>query len=178
MEVFTKISSGAGSTFLAPNYKSIFFMRQIVDSIGKGTLFLSEINNPNGSGVLCNVEEYKYPILNVIGMLTHPSYANYRLGALVGSPCDTIRPKKTFTVGNAVFPNPFSNGFTLQLANAPVKPLLLKVHNIIGQLVTEVNITQQTTPIPVKETTAAGLYMVRLFDENGKVIFTQKLLKD
>jgi len=28
------------------------------------------------------------------------------------------------------------------------------------------------------ESIAADLYMVRLFDENGKVIFTQKLLKE
>ena len=168
LRTFTKISSGAGATFLAPNYKSIFFRRRKVDSIGTGTLYLSEINNPNGSGVLCNVEEYKYPILNSIGMVTHPGYANYRLGALVGSPCDTIRPKKTYTGGNAVFPNPFASGFTLQLATVPVKPLLLKVHNIIGQLVAEVNITQQTTQIPVKETTAAGLYLLRLFAKKGK----------
>jgi len=33
---------------------------------------------------------------------------------------------------------------------------------------------QKKQPI---ESIAADLYMVRLFDENGKVIFTQKLLK-
>jgi len=43
------------------------------------------------------------------------------------------------------------------------------VHNVIGQLVAEVNITQQTTQIPVKETTAAGLYLLRLFAKKGKV---------
>jgi len=175
---FNRINNKYGSTFLAPNYKSIYFKSFFRNQDQSINYNISEISNPNASILDINIEEFKYPILNSFPMLTHPSYANYRLGALVGSPCDTIRPKKTYTSGNVVFPNPFSSGFTLQLATAPVKPLLLKVHNIIGQLVAEVNITQQTTPIPVKETTAAGLYMVRLFDENGKVIFTQKLLKE
>jgi hypothetical protein len=104
---FTRLYFGIGSTFLSPNYKSIYFLSTAYDTIGTRSLSLSEISNPNASGLNCNVELYKYPILNYPAFVTHPSYANFRLGALKGSPCDTIRPNVPYEGNTIIFPNPF-----------------------------------------------------------------------
>jgi hypothetical protein len=175
---FTRLYFGGGSTFLSPNYKSVFFLSATFDSNGTRSLSLSEISNPNASGLNCNVELYKYPILNYPAFVTHPSYANYRLGALKGSPCDTIRPNVPYEGNTVIFPNPFASGFTLQLAEAPKTPMQLKVHNSVGQIVAESGITQQTTIITLKEGLAAGLYFVQLFDGQGKLVLKEKIVKN
>ncbi|MBX7142596.1 MAG: hypothetical protein K1X63_16090, partial [Chitinophagales bacterium] len=50
---------------------------------------LSVINNPNAKGVACNVtqQSLELPTLGACGI---PNMPNYQLGALAGSPCDTL----------------------------------------------------------------------------------------
>jgi len=175
---FTLLTKRYGSTFLSPNYKSIYFSSISIDSVGNRNFFLSEIKQPNSLGFECNLQMFKYPLINTPSMVTHPSYANYRLGALIGSPCDTIRPMLPYAGNTVIYPNPFASGFTLQLAEAPIIPMQLKVYNSVGQIVAESGITYQTTVITVKEGLAAGLYFVQLFDGQGKLVLKEKMVKN
>ena len=87
-----------GVTQLAPNGK-------IYMATTTNTKHLHVIHDPNIRGVGCNVEQHaiELPRLNNRSIPNHP---NYRLKALIGSPCDTIRPLAAFTydtLSNTVF---------------------------------------------------------------------------
>jgi len=176
--IFYKVSPKSGSNFLAPNFKSIYFLNYNKDSLEVETMSLNEITNPNGQGEACNLQNAKYSLLRIPSFVSHPSYANYRLGALKGSPCDTIRPKLPYAGNTIIYPNPFAYGFKLQLAEAPITPMQLKVYNGVGQIVAESGIIQQTTIITLKEGLAAGLYFVQLFDGQGKLVLKEKMVKN
>ena len=73
---------------LAPNGK-------IYISTEGNTLYLHTIHNPNAAGVACDVQQHDFdlPKRNDRGI---PNLPNFRLKALAGSPCDTLRPIAAF----------------------------------------------------------------------------------
>lgn len=97
-----------GVTQLAPNDK-------IYMATTTNTKHLHVIHDPNIRGVGCNVEQHaiELPRLNDRSIPNHP---NYRLKALIGSPCDTIRPIAAFT-----YDMPPNTAFTDQSARTPTQ---------------------------------------------------------
>jgi hypothetical protein len=100
-----------------------------------GTYYMAVINNPDLAGAACNFQDtVKLPSF-IAGL---PYYPNYRLGALDGSPCDTLKTIMGLDASAhrehqiKLYPNPATDvvmvdyGFTdwskgavtLQLANA------------------------------------------------------------
>jgi hypothetical protein len=66
--------------------------------------YLHVIENPNEQGLACNIMQHaiKLPIYNHFSM---PNMPNYKLGNLVGSPCDTITSAvKTIKFENLIIP--------------------------------------------------------------------------
>jgi len=58
--------------------------------------YLHVIDQPDSAGIACNVLQHhiELPAFNLFSL---PNLPNYRLGALEGSPCDTLKPIATFT---------------------------------------------------------------------------------
>lgn len=93
------------------------------------------IESPNSPGLACNVMQHalRLPFVNA-GV---PNMPNYRLGALAGSPCDTLimnsvqQPAKDLAPLH-VFPNPAQTHFTI----ASSKPAtLLRLYDGMGRQV-------------------------------------------
>ncbi|MFN8323225.1 MAG: T9SS type A sorting domain-containing protein [Chitinophagales bacterium] len=114
---------------------------KIYVSSGNSNYSLGIINNPNGQGASCNFNDTALN-LPTFGSGV-PYYPNYRLGALAGSPCDTIsslneteRAAKEKQV--KVFPNPASDfvtvdyGFTDWSKQGEVS---MEIVNELGQVV-------------------------------------------
>jgi hypothetical protein len=81
---------------------------------------LHVIHKPDLPGESCEVEQHGIQLPNTNG-LSIPHFPNYRLGALDGSPCDTLGvvsidrlPTKDSTVFK-IFPNPSSSDITVQV---------------------------------------------------------------
>jgi hypothetical protein len=72
----------------------LYFMHQLAPdnkiyiSPFNGVLYLNVINQPDSLGIACDFEPHSFvlPQYNV----NVPSFPNYDLGALIGSPCDTL----------------------------------------------------------------------------------------
>jgi len=63
--------------------------------------FLAVINEPNRSVLNCAFDTFGIYLggLPTIGVYSLPNFANYDLGPLVGSPCDTLSPQDTTQTG-------------------------------------------------------------------------------
>ncbi len=79
-----------------PVFATTFFLAQLAPdgkiylNANNGVKYLHVINNPDLPGGLCDVCQHcvELPTYNGFSM---PNFPNYRLGALAGSPCDTLR---------------------------------------------------------------------------------------
>jgi hypothetical protein len=180
---FIKITEFGGAPMLAPNGKTI-----LIGSIifGNNTYqnTISEIENPNGLGTDCNIILHKYTTVSTPKFVMPSNFANFRLGPIDGSSCDTLginNPtviKKVEVFGANVFPNPFTNEFTIQLKSPPSTALQLQVFDGIGRLVHQNSIVNKTTTINTQELAqTTGLFYITLTDVNGKVVFGKKMLR-
>jgi hypothetical protein len=75
----------------------------------------------------------------------------------------------------SVYPNPAVSGFVIQLKDAEIKNSNLKVYSLMGQLITEKQITQNQTQISC-ESWANGVYLINV-NLNGS-LQTFKLIKN
>jgi len=86
--------------FVPPVFATTFFLAQLAPdgkiyiSANNSVPYLHVINNPDLPGDSCDVCQHcvQLPTWNAFSM---PNFPNYRLGALEGSPCDTLRQPPT-----------------------------------------------------------------------------------
>ena len=157
---------------------------KIYVSSGNSNYALGVIDNPNGQGASCNFNDTIFPIPTFGSGV--PYYPNYRLGALAGSPCDTIsglteteRAAKEKQL--KVFPNPASDfvtvdyGFTDWSKQGGVS---IEIANKLGQVV-------YAQPLPQYSGFqrlnvggfASGMYQV-FIKRRGLVVAVEKLVKE
>lgn len=99
---------------------------------------LHVIHEPDLPGEACNVEQHAIhlPTYNNSSL---PNFPNYRLGALEGSPCDTLL---TTSIGETTtdemeisfFPNPAADFINIDLQSAGFSEAVLSVYDLYGQV--------------------------------------------
>jgi hypothetical protein len=156
-----------------------FFMPQLgpngkiyISATGSNA-YLHVIENPNQLGEACNVNQHGVELATG-NHYTIPNFPNYRLGALEGSPCDTLSVTTTdFEVLESeiqIYPNPNNGEFFLE-ANADFgNDAKVQVFNAAGQLVYESNLPPFARRIEVQLTTlSGGLYLISVFRKGVRV---------
>ena len=150
---------------------------KIYISIPGGVNVLHVINNPNEAGVACDVAQHSV-ILPTYNSRTMPNFPNYRLGAEIGSPCDTITSTHLPdipTLHVKVFPNPASDYIKVLLESRTNEKIDFLIYNDIGQLVLadQVSGTGNVTEIDVSHL-LPGIYFYKCDLDgrtfNGKII--------
>jgi hypothetical protein len=153
--------------FLAPNGKTIL-IATFNESIFNRTL--SEIMNPNESGANCNIVEHKYSIQNNATFVMPSNYANFRLGAIEGSSCDSLSvgvptnldyPSLRFKV----YPNPVESSLTIE---QDIPSLLeLRITDMLGRTLWQGKTSEHTTILSKEiETLQNGIYWIEIQDLN------------
>jgi len=129
--------SSFGNMKLAPDGK-------IYIQTGAGNYSLDVINNPDSVGMACNVQlrqiDYNSLFGTYISISAVPHYPNYYLGALTGSPCDTlVGIDESLEIKLGIAPNPVTNSCTLSfpIQNNEGK---LEVKNVLGEVVIQTTI--------------------------------------
>lgn len=105
---------------------------------GNSTDKLHVIHSPDSAGLACNIEQHGIDLTRYFSN-SLPNHPNYHLGALAGSPCDTLGlsvgdgewPQEA---GLKVFPNPGNGQFTLSYP-AQSTAGSLEVRDLQGRLV-------------------------------------------
>ena len=146
---------------------------------GNSAHYLHVIENPDVGGLGCNVQQHSLHLLtyNIFAM---PNFPHFRLGAQVGSGCDTLSVATEQTTSSNLqikaFPNPVANLCTI-LVQGEHGVLEITVTDALGRTVNTSSITEKTNQSIVSfEMMPAGLYILTLRDTNGSIAHQQKLL--
>ncbi|MBK8581242.1 MAG: T9SS type A sorting domain-containing protein [Flavobacteriales bacterium] len=159
----------------APPFSTVFDIAQLAPDgkiyigTGNGTLHMHVINNPDEPGLACNLVQHGI-VLPRYYANSLPNHPNYFLGALAGSPCDTLGLSvglDSAGLGSALpaivaFPNPTLGNFTLSYpAHATLGEL--EVRDVAGRVVLRERLPQWSTMHQVELTgQTAGMYQCKL----------------
>ena len=115
-----------------------FFLLQLAPdgkiyiSTTNGTPYLHVIDYPDSLGTACSFRQHAVLLrgYNAAGI---PNFPNYRLGALAGSPCDTLTSKEEgIRKEVSLYPNPTRDKIHIELENVR-EPLTFVLLNVLGQ---------------------------------------------
>lgn len=133
-----------------------------ISSIGS-SYYIHTIDQPEVKGIGCNVLQQNIKIKKVMYSF-FPQFPNYRLGALIGSGCDTLfnhdRPSYTFEI----HPNPVHDVLKLVHKQGELfQNFSFEMFNIEGKKVLEekLSFNQNQWDIPMKNN-LSGIYIYRI----------------
>jgi len=136
------------------------------------------IHSPDSLGVACNVEQHvEIPIQMGRGV---PNFPHFRLGALEGSPCDTLTMTTATKVpvdedrSIDVYPNPASDYLQLSSATPFLPDSELVLYNPLGEVVSRKRLRMQKEVV-FDLALPTGIYFYGIV-ENGEVIKSGKLV--
>ncbi len=177
-------------TFPAPFGAGFYLMQLAPDGrvyicTGSSTKAWHVIEYPDKKGKDCwvrpNALEFPYWSYHAI-----PNIPNYRLGALAGSPCDTLGLSSTVfpetsTLAHRVYPNPVGDAFMLELDEGTQHsdPWELIVMDVAGRVVTQ-GVIPPYAYLHRVETASwhPGLYPYVLRNHAGQILASGKLVKN
>ncbi len=162
-----------GFSNLAPNGKIY------IGTFG-ATGYLHVINHPNGLGAACDFQQHAislpYPNYSM------PNHVNHTLGALDGSPCDTLGLDAPVAVHTPppvqqqvkVYPNPTTEYFMVSFEE-PQQGATITLTNALGEVVLQHSLQSMASTVWVKDL-AAGVYFYSI-EKNEKVLQSGKVVK-
>jgi len=165
---------------LTPNSKWVV-TSSYTDLTGQGEPIprMDVIYFPNQAGLNCQYQPNQYNLVNRHSFEFSPSYANFRLGPIDGSSCDTLGlntiqdPENSIEV--KIYPNPTEGPITVEIKNIKSEKIELKLFNALGQAVYNRQLTntiETLNDINVRP----GLYILQLINSDGLMITSNKLI--
>jgi hypothetical protein len=129
--------------------------------------YMSYIHQPNKKGMACDYREDGV-YCAFTNLKTPPNVPNYRLGRLIGSPCDTVYkpPVPAILVPEAwsIYPNPVSNELSIAVPDSAAQSVHVNMWSSTGQLIDRQTVTvnaQHVASINVRHL-AKGVYVVKV----------------
>jgi hypothetical protein len=180
-----------GTTSLGnPDYPPSFYQSQlgpdgkiyVFNAAGRRTFAV--IESPDSLGLACNVIQHKYNFPQWGTVRQPPRFPNFRLGAVVGSPCDTIVYTSTSSAARPqvrmkLLPNPASDYTVADISVGDYsenQQLMLSVVDVSGREVKRKSVSAYTSLQRIEtRDMVAGLYFVRLY-VRGRVVAVNKLV--
>lgn len=172
----SKILVAVYDGFVSPFYNVFYMMQLALDEkiymiCGNGTEYVHIINNPNAQGAACNVIQHGLQLLDYHA-IEIPNQPFYNLGALIGSPCDTLTNifNAISNDGNRISfsPNPVKDNLFLRIS-AIERIAQMEIINTLGEVVFQKQITRQETELDVRFL-QKGVYFVRVFSDKGVAV--------
>jgi hypothetical protein len=175
----TKVAEYDG--FKPPTFSAAtsFFMLQLAPN-GKiygcntnGTKYLHIIHQPDSLGLACKVEQHGL-LLPTLNAQSLPNFPNYRLGALKGSACDTLKMVATQEQTEEqwegkIYPNPAQDVLHIEYpTNGTTTTSEVTLFDIAGKAVLKVILSTENTVIDVRSL-PTGLYLCKISDTRGGV---------
>lgn len=157
---------------LTPNGKTVLIQSSYFEN-SNIVFTLSEIMNPNSFGASCNFIEHKYVTQNNATFIMPSNYANFKLGALEGSICDSLitgiptslnYPSLRFKA----YPNPVESSLTIE---QDIPSLLnLKITDMFGRSVWQGKTSEHKTVLTHEiRILTNGIYWLEIQDlKTGK----------
>lgn len=159
---------------LAPNGKEIFLEGRIVLDDTTVIRTLCRIQKPNLPGLSCDFVLHTDTIENSTTFVSPSNFANFRLGPIDGSSCDTLGINSLETNENpisdiSIYPNPSKDILNIRLLNMLPQNPEISLFNAQGANVYEAKYSGMLYSIQLKELNlSSGLYWVRVINGNER----------
>jgi WD40 repeat protein len=156
--------SPVGSSCCATTFWGMYLAAngKIYITSGSGVQHLHEMNYPDSAGFSCDVQQHAID-LGYAQLRSVPNHPNYYLGALTGSPCDTLGVGMNEIEHDfrfSVSPNPNNGQFKIMYLLPQNQKGNLEVFDVNGRKVYEMHLppwsTMQVVTLPVG--VASGVY--------------------
>ena len=147
---------------------------------------LSVINSPDSAGLACDYQPFSVYLPNCRTYLGLPNNPDYSLGAIIGSPCDTLTvgmyENETEEQDNLVVaPNPFHSRFKVSLKKGSF-PAQVKyqIYNLQGQEVAHGKLVNQFENYIELEKVTPGMYLLQMEigSDASRKVFRKKIVKE
>jgi hypothetical protein len=176
-ENYTYLASYSGAPNASPNGKTILISTSYLDENNAIIHSIGEIENPNVAGLACNLIAQKYPLANNPTYVMPSNWANFKLGALSGSPCDTLSigfvDKEKDPVKLLVYPNPNKGKLYVQLKNQGEKANI-SIRSLQGALIYSSDFYLSHHINLEQLNLSSGLYFINVYV--GKDVFREKFI--
>lgn len=133
------------------------------------TMALHTIESPDSAGIACNVQQHSIllPHFNA----TLPNFPNYRLGALIGSPCDTLTGINTAISHDfrfRIYPNPNNGEFEIGYQLPQNSQGQLEIRDIDGKIIWTMQLPAWSTMqrIHLTKRLSSGIYIITIKSQN------------
>ncbi len=164
-----------GSPQTTPNGKEILLGSRIF--LGDTSYrTLSRILQPNLPGLLCNLVTHTDTLQNTPSFVSPSNFANFRLGPVDGSACDTlgINSTEAFEKPEAdvsVYPNPAREVLNVRLLNAPLKNPTVYIFNALGALIYQGPLEHALQTLSLRDLNISpGLYWIKIINGNDSFV--------
>jgi len=174
---YTYITRISTAPQLTPNYKHILLGNSLFTSTGKEYQTLCTIYKPNEPGLACNYVANTDTVINFPNFIAPSCFANFRLGALKGSGCDTIvSGMGEVKVGRVkVYPNPARDVLTVELEQAA--NYQINIYNALGQRVYFARTAGKSKIIDLSNLPLhSGLLLVEVMNEETRAVLKTKVI--
>jgi hypothetical protein len=153
---------------------------KIYIATGNGTFHLHVINQPDSAGLACDLVQHGIP-LPAYNFNSLPNHPNYFLGALAGSPCDSLtslNDDQAFDFKFGVYPNPNSGVFNIGYQLPQNTSGILEIYDVNGSLIWSRPLPAWSTfqKIELSDKITYGIYLIVIKAGNGYL--TRKLIID
>ncbi len=141
---------------------------------------LSVVNYPDSLGAACDFQPFSFYLGGKRTYWGLPNNPDYNLGAVVGSPCDTLTtgiiPQTIKKNTIMIYPNPASTHATLKSTEPFGNNTKLILENVIGNKVSEYKVLANSTVYTFNTAYLVnGIYTCKLISGN-EVLDTQRLV--
>lgn len=160
---------------VTPNGKEILMQSRIQTS-DTAYRTLSRILQPNQPGLLCNFITHTDTLQNTPMFVSPSNFANFRLGPIDGSACDTLginsvealeKPKADISV----YPNPAEDVLNIRLLNAIPKKPIVYIFNSLGALVYHSKFENAVHTLRLNDLNLSkGLYWIKIMNGNDSFV--------
>lgn len=158
---------------LAPNGKIY------ISCFNGGSYKIHVINEPDSLGLACDFQLFGQPVLSV-NSANLPYFPNFRLGALIGSACDTITGIQSIAAAHPIFatvtPNPANSRASIIYYTGSNTSDEAELYDLTGRLIWSSSISGSAGNMTIDVSTfPTGIYMVR-FMADGNTLLNTKLV--
>jgi len=150
----------------------------VIEKSGDNVNFIS-IASVNADTSSRESHEYRYTDLQ-----PYPKISYYRIKQVDNDnkySYSTIRKLSSVNkIGNiAVFPNPFISFISLQIPNLSPQTITIRVSDVQGRIFRKQQLSQWSNPLTIDklDLLTRGVYMISISGEQGKILFSDKIIK-
>lgn len=176
------VNNNEGCPFLSPNGKWLLMHNYFEDSSLNGQPTFDIFYNPNELGNACNYQTHQV-MLPSLGGFMPPNLANFRLGPIDGSVCDSLGLNAPIDTGLEellkeqvkVFPNPTNGIFNVALQNKAIRSL--RLFDMLGKEVYTTTSNAKEAQINLHDlNVSSGIYLLEINNYATKQRTTFKVL--